>query len=94
MKSKVVSTVGKSFFWVTITFSLVYSIAMLNAKPAHADDSCTPAECSSIQQDGPAICQVLGKGRFEYLQCPYPGQPDFANVVCQGGNVYGECGMD
>ena len=91
MKSKVISTIGKSFFWVTVTCSLVYSIAMLGAKPAHADDICTPAECSALQQSGPALCYTYNKGTFLSITCP---EGDYGAVHCTGGTLSFECGND
>lgn len=92
--SNAVRKVGKGFFWLTVITSLVYSIAMLNTKPAHADDSCTPVECNALRQHGNTTCGAFGLGTLQSVVCPDPNWPDFGDLYCSDGILSLECGND
>jgi hypothetical protein len=90
MKRASATRVAKWLFGAGIACGLVYSMAVVTASRVYAA-SCTPAQCSALEETGTYVCESFGYGAFEYVVCPIPGYPDEAKIVCEYGFHVGTC---
>jgi hypothetical protein len=90
MRHKVIRKVGKWCLWGAITCGLIYSMAVFTARRAFAA-SCTPSDCTAIEEGAETLCFSLGAGNVVSVTCPVPGEPDNYIVLCQHYEFNGSC---